>query len=235
MGLRGPQSADLGALKLLTVQWAYLLLGLRNGHPDLVELLEWKPWRERNGVKVRYGIAFRITLAHVVSTPGISGSIKFLREKLIVKDQRNSSNEPPQLYAEPLERIQRNKYLPDDFSSNGPLYFPSISPRPDLWQRLKHPRSIKGVKQTVDDLYRWMCDAGEVFKQYRIPEDRIAELYQAPRLWNYPGATDKKRRSSDDKRIEFFAKALAGLILGISPATATKNLSRWKIPPLWKG
>ena len=91
---------------------------------------------------------------------------------------------------------------------------------------------MKDTKRAVNTIYRWMCDAADVFNTYRIPEGQEGGLYRATRLWNYP--KDKGRPTSDNKRIEFFAKALAGLMLGISPATATKRLSHWKLPQLWK-
>ena len=62
--------------------------------------------------------------------------------------------------------------------------------------------------------------------------DHPAELFKARKLWNYPYAS---RPTSDDKRIEFFAETLAGLMMEISPATATKKLTRWQPPRLWIG
>ncbi len=50
----------------------------------------------------------------------------------------------------------------------------------------------------------------------RVLCDYPAELFKARKLWNYP-RTD--RPTSDDKRIEFFAEALAGLMMEVSPAT----------------
>jgi hypothetical protein len=48
------------------------------------------------------------------------------------------------------------------------------------------------------------------------------DFLRAKRL---PHCPKSNRPRSDTKRIEFFAKVLAGLKLGIAPATATKRLA----------
>lgn len=51
-------------------------------------------------------------------------------------------------------------------------------------------------------------------------------LFEAKKLWLYPRT---HRPKSDDKRIEFFAKA-AGLLHGMAPATALRKLSGAHFP-----
>jgi hypothetical protein len=243
MGLRGPQSADLGALKLYTAQWAYLLLGLRDGHRDLTESeIDWNPWTKDEEGPVRFGDVERIIAVRIVSAgEGKPEKVKQVYERWLAEARKDNGKVLVQLNFLPGNQMPDTPDTPapslppeSQFGASGVLVFPSVSPRPDLWHRLKHPRSVNEVKETVDDIYRWMCDAGGILQGYRIPEDRIAELYRATRLWNYPGAKEKDRRSSENKRIEFFAKSLAGLMLQRSPAWATKKLCRWKIPQLWK-
>jgi len=232
MGLRGPSPVDLGALKLLTTQWACLLFGLRDGHPDLLQRLVWQPW---NQTGVRIGIAGRIGFARIVSARGKEPEkVILIHEQWVAEMTRGSEGQSESFAQQPVRHIQEVITLPESsqFGSSGSLYFPPISFKPELWEQLKHPRSMKDTKQTINSIFRWMRDVSDVFETYRLPEGQEAELYRATRLWNYP--KDKERPTSDNKRIEFFAKALAGLMLGISPATATKRLSHWKLLQLWK-
>jgi len=55
--------------------------------------------------------------------------------------------------------------------------------------------------------------------------ENAGDVLMAKSLPHYPR---KDRPSSDNKRIEFFAKVLGGLALGLAPATATKRLSHWR-------
>ena len=235
MGLRGPSPVDASALKLLTAQWAYLLFGLRDGHPDLLQTLAWQSWHQTDKGQVRFGATRRIVAARIISArDGIGELAKIVQEEWIAEVTRSGSEGQPESFIDhPTHHIQKDVALPESsqFGSTGTLIFPPISSRLELWEQLKHPRSMKDAHRTINAILRWTCDAGD-FKNYQIPEGREAELYRATRLWNYP--KDKERPTSDVKRIEFFAKALAGLMLGISPATATKRLSHWKLPQLWK-
>ena len=236
MGLRGPSPVDASALKLLTAQWAYLLFGLRDGHPELMEHIKWQPWWIKDGEGyIRIGAAERIVAARIVSARGENPEKAILVHEQWVGEARKNSegNSEVNVHYQPARHITKDITLPESsqFGSTGTLIFPPISSRLELWEQLKHPRSMKDAHRTINAILRWTCDAGD-FKNYQIPEGREAELYRATRLWNYP--KDKERPTSDGKRIEFFAKALAGLMLGISPATATKRLSHWKLPQLWK-
>ena len=58
----------------------------------------------------------------------------------------------------------------------------------------------------------------------RMPPDSIRALVKAKRFPHYP---KNPRPSSDDKRLIFFAKVLAGLEHGLAPLSATKRLSHW--------
>jgi hypothetical protein len=56
---------------------------------------------------------------------------------------------------------------------------------------------------------------------YRGTLDAYAKkIWDIKRLWNYP-------KKSDDKRIVFFSKTLAGLSFGLAPATAQHRLLGW--------
>jgi hypothetical protein len=61
----------------------------------------------------------------------------------------------------------------------------------------------------------------------RVIRTHAHDLLSAKWMPNYPRT---ERTRSDDKRILFYAKILAGLSLGIAPATAVKRLAHWGYP-----
>src|SRR5207237_446899 len=140
MGLRGPSPVDTSALKLLTVQWAYLLFGLRDGHPDLLQCLDWQPWSQTG---VRIGTAGRIVGARIVSARGKEPEKAILvHEQCVAEMTRSGSEGQADSFAQqPVRYIQKVITLPESsqFGSSGPLYFPPTSSRPELWEQLKHP------------------------------------------------------------------------------------------------
>lgn len=103
---------------------------------------------------------------------------------------------------------------------------------PELWSGLKRARSAREIQEVSRRIRRWASEY--------VPREQCAvsisdalfshadQVLNAKRLPNYPKAPKKKRPRSDDKRVEFFAKILAGLTLGIAPITAAKRLSHWR-------
>ena len=98
---------------------------------------------------------------------------------------------------------------------------PPVFPRPKLWSRLNKTRSAAEVRKIADSIRRKYPGLASVL--YSHVEDFLA----AKKLHNYPRSN---RPGSDDKRAQFFSKVLAGLRLGIAPATATKRLAHAFLP-----
>jgi hypothetical protein len=99
---------------------------------------------------------------------------------------------------------------------------------PEIWKRLKRARSAKDIQEVSRAIRRWASEymPGEDWAT-RFPDalaSQADKVLSAKRLPNYPKTN---RARSDDKRIEFFSKVLAGLMLGIAPITAIKRLSHW--------
>jgi hypothetical protein len=104
------------------------------------------------------------------------------------------------------------------------------------WNDLKRARSTQDIRRVAQSARRWVLrfpsgvrwadkfPRNLLFQLPRALNVHAADLIKAKRMPHYP-RTD--RPSSDDKRVEFFAKVLAGLTLGIAPATATKRLAHW--------
>jgi hypothetical protein len=240
LGLRGPKPVDVGALKVDAVQWTYLLLGLRDGHPDLLQMMRWGPWHGGGQKQVRGGTAKRIELVRIIPVrPGHETAARVF-ECVNTFATKTAADEQPRFEYPICQTIERDMPLPEKWlfglesTARASLFFPPISAQPHLWHQLKRARSTKEVQRATTDIYHWLLAAVPGVRdisEFRIVLcDRAAELFRARDLWNYPR---KERPTSDDKRIEFFAKAFAGLMLGKSPATATRKLARWKPPKLW--
>jgi hypothetical protein len=109
------------------------------------------------------------------------------------------------------------------------ISFP-IFPRPHLWEQLKEAGSIEEMRHAARGIQRWIVAQGLETRMspafYNLLRVHAADLLAAKHLWIYPRSIE--RQSSDKKRIEFFSKVLAGLMLGLAPATAAKRLSHWR-------
>jgi hypothetical protein len=240
LGSRGPKPVDVAALKVNATQWFYLLLGLRDGHPDLLQKHVWGPWTGETTRQICAGRAERIPLARIVPDSAGGETARLVFQRLTTYANKTVGDEQPQIEYPLYQTLGQDTALPQKWlfglksTESFSLFFPAVSPQPQLWQRLKRPRSVKEVRQTGNDIYDWV--EAVVPGVSRMPQfrstlcDHPEELLRARKLWNYP-RTD--RPTSDDKRLEFFAETLAGLMLGVAPATATKKLSRWSPPRLW--
>jgi len=228
------------ALKVYATQWNYLLLGLRDGHLDLLQQHVWGPWTGEGTKQICAGRAERIQIARIVPDNAGGETARLVFQRLTTYANKTVADQQPQIEYPLYQTLGQDTVLPKKWlfglksTESFSLFFPAVSPQPQLWQELKKPRSAKNVQQTVNTVCEWLAAAVPGVR--RMPEfhsalcDHPAELFKTRRLWNYP-RTDRPK--SDDKRIEFFAEALAGLTLGISPATATKKLSRWSPPRVW--
>jgi hypothetical protein len=239
VGLRGPKSVDLATLKLNAVQWTYILFGLRDGHPDLLEMIRWGPWHGKNK-QVRGGTAKKVLLVRIIPNDHGEEIAARVFQAANLLATRDTTDINPRFENPICQTIEKDLLLPAKWRfglrgyQHGTLFFPGLPARPELWQRLKRPQSIKQLQQTGEDIYEWLSMS--VPGIHSTPKFRDAlcghapELFRVRTLWNFP-RTD--RPSSDEKRIAFFAESLSGLMLGTAPATATRKLARWSPPQLW--
>jgi hypothetical protein len=240
VGSRGPKPIEIAALKVNATQWFYLLVGLRDGHPDLLQKHVWGPWTGDTGMQICAGRAERIPLVRIIPDGKGSETALVLFQRLTTFANKTAVDEQGQFEHPLYQTIEQDTVLSQKWlfglrpSQHPSLFFPALSPQPHLWRKLKNPRSIKEVHQIGNAIYEWIVAAVpgvSTMREFRSAVcDHAAELFRARKLWNYP-RTD--RPTSDDKRLEFFAETLAGLMLGVAPATATKKLSHWSPPRLW--
>ena len=201
-------------LKAVASNWADLLHTLRDGRPGLVEKLKWSPW---------------------VAVP--------IPPRRIFRNVQQRTGDP--LVAEIVPVTPKGKKaMRESLSRLAPLlekeewsYWPPWYPEPEIWKQLKHARATTQVRQTLRKFRKWWTDFDPsnafVFTTLESADplgavaSHAGELVKAKRMPNYPRS---RRDRSDDKRIEFFAKVMAGLVFGLSPSYATKRLAHWHCP-----
>lgn len=106
---------------------------------------------------------------------------------------------------------------------------------PEVWEQLKSARSSDDIAKFLAAVEKRKtkekCTPGNLWHALlHGAREHASELLKARRLPHYP-REEGERPSSDNKRIDFWAKVLSGTALGLAPATATKRLSRW-LPPI---
>lgn len=92
-----------------------------------------------------------------------------------------------------------------------------------LWERLKKARSVHQIWAIYDDSEIWFRRPGRPW--LRDICDHADELLKAKGDCRYPKS---HRPSSDGKRVEYFARVMAGITLRTPPATAVDKLRKVK-------
>ena len=111
-----------------------------------------------------------------------------------------------------------------------------IPPNPRAWGQLKRAQTERQVRRAADSIKRWAqtVDRSDWRSDFpRVINDSAKEVLRAKKSWNYPRDETGNRPKSDDKRIIFFGKVLAGLAFGLSPAYSTKVLASWPWTKDW--
>jgi hypothetical protein len=108
------------------------------------------------------------------------------------------------------------------------LVFPPTFPKPEVWEQLKKARTIAQIENAARGIGELNSEFASSTPWALNPAGAVSQfakdVLEAKRLPHYP-RTGRER--SDDKRIVFLAKVMAGLTLGLRPITAVKRLSHW--------
>ncbi len=127
-----------------------------------------------------------------------------------------------------------NEQPPKEKVGNWDIVQP-VFPEPDVWKDLTNPRSTTETLRSAFSrmeivVAKWLA---RLPQRERFPgggwetligaaQENAANLRKAKRLLQYP-----THPNSDRKRIEFFAKVLAGLALGRTPLYTLRILAGW--------
>ena len=102
---------------------------------------------------------------------------------------------------------------------------PGHPPEPDIWVRLKRATTAQQVRRVCSQSRHWLNPKRSELG--RILYKHAEQLLEAKTDPAYPRS---ERGSSEDKRIQFLARAMAGISLGMSPATGVDLLRKAKVP-----
>jgi len=210
MGKRGPKPINVETLKGTAQAWANNLFEMRYGRPGLLYQAEYEPVQVGKGVGLR---SVRVIQAYFI--PVGSGIAKLPAE---LKDHGWVTGK--QTPRSMLRKVQ-----------HGGIWWnliPDAVPKPQLWENLKEAQSKHAMRKALRALRH--CAPSDQSVELVTGLEKLRDLMQARALPSYPKAPNRKRPRSDDKRIGFFAKVMAGLELGIAPATSIKRLARVHFP-----
>jgi len=223
MGLRGPKPKSEGQhcqeidlLKVAANNWAEFFYTLRDGMPGYVLKVEWEPVRKGDCL------------------------VAAKERPLIVEGAGPSRKARRVIVAEFVPTEKSSGQIPMAFrDDNWSVVWP-VKPQRNIWERFRDAENLGEHRRAVSKIKQWWESRFPGGDQLPVPSETVLtsreqfpllasrSLFDAKGLWLYPGS--KTRKTSDDKRIEFFAKAMAGLIYGKAPATALRALTNVRFP-----
>lgn len=221
MGLRGPKAAEIRDVQADARSWASLFYTLRDGQSGSVQRVKWGAVQNTGSAQWTRILAGR-------------GGV-MLPPNTIYRASKALS--PPI----PIPATKEAQKLLAEMKSKGWLITRPVKPAPEIWEMLKRARSIKEIRKASQRMRRWMTaeygpgvlrrlDGSPPTEFADVLELHADKLLTGKRLPSY-AKTDRKR--SDDKRVVFLSKILAGARFGLAPITAAKRLSHWHWPRAW--
>jgi len=131
--------------------------------------------------------------------------------------------------------------LPPRMKTKDWVIFRPVMPAPEIWKLLKQARSVEDIRKASRGIQKWMTKQFGPGVGRWLPGSPPVEFTNALNLYaekllsgkRLPSYAKTDRPSSDDKRVEFLSKVLAGARFGLAPITATKRLSHWHWPRDW--
>jgi hypothetical protein len=140
----------------------------------------------------------------------------------------------------PIPVSKAAQILPSKMKTKDWLISRPVMPQPEIWELLKRARSVEEIRKASHRIRKWMDEEfgpvgrwlpGSPPAEFSdVLELHAEKILVGKRLPSY-AKTDRKR--SDDKRVVFLSKILAGARFGLAPITAAKRLSHWHWPRDW--
>lgn len=218
MKRRGPTPVNFNQLDRTAGMWVSIFVDLRDGRDGRI-----MRWERIAKTRTRDGRVIPLTEYHAQHPDDDGQLIDTGGEVLAMFAPADTKHE--RRVRRMLSKLQDD---PRRIWIDDPVF-----PRKDLWERFNRAKSASEMRGVAHEVANWMRRHRIHARWRRALEDHAEALFHAKEtLWTYPRSG---RPSSDNKRVEFFAKALAGLILGIAPATAMRHLLGWSrlkdVPP----
>lgn len=202
MGKRGPKPVDFGQLEFEADSLARSLHELRDGRPGLLVHLKGGVWQ---------------TILQPEPPEDEIGHPEKMRQRALAgrMHYRPVRSRVSVLVFPRTKEAQKDVLKLVRYSKHWRFVSP-VSPRPEIWKRLNTSRSVAAIRDIARRVRHPLLRS--------ILYSHAEDFLRSKRLPHFPKSN---RPRSDTKRIEFFAKVLAGLNLGIAPATATKRLAHF--------
>jgi len=227
MSRPGPKPVDVTHLQGEAVQWACFFYTLRDGQPGTMQRVgQWKP----APIPPRSSSKW-VGFASGEGTIALPAEMLYRRNKPV----RPLTAQPlgPPIFIPVSEEARALRGGTVKMNGEDWLIFPPTFPKPEVWEQLKRARTVRHIEEAVHEIGDWLSGFGSS-TEWANPAVALSYfakgLLDAKRLPHYP-RTGRDR--SDDKRVVFLAKVMAGLTLGLRPITAVKRLSHWYWPKDW--
>jgi hypothetical protein len=220
----GPKPPDLDSLLFYELAWTRVFLGLRDGSPATEEQV---PGGDGSGMLVKFSGQDEEKLL-ILRSGKKPLQLRVLKEvatddKWRGRVQKEEGEFEALITGQKVERVR----------------YPGMPAERNLWEALKRARSAAQVRRICrrsKHWLKWEWKGKRGGKRWYIrspsacPEalsDHAEEFCRAKGNSRYPRS---KRSSSDDRRIEYLARVMAGLSLvkPIAPATAVDLLRKMK-------
>lgn len=221
MGLRGPTAVDVNRLQDDATAWAGFFYTLRDGQAGYMQPVKWERLRNTGSAK---WTRLQAGLGGIVLPPDtFYRTSKALGRAILI----------------PVSEAAR--MLPPKMDAKGWHVSRPVMPEPEIWSLLKQARSIAEIRKLCPRIRTWMTKEFGPGVGRWLPGDPPLEFADALELYGeqlissrrLPSYARTSRPTSDDKRIVFCSKVLAGARFGLAPITAVKRLSNWSFPKDW--
>jgi hypothetical protein len=146
---------------------------------------------------------------------------KLSRDKEIRKLLRNELQELKELV--PQDLVQEDWLALQKAQLERELRPKVSNSEPSTWRALVSARTADEVREAFQKSERWLNPRWQGRAYVQDLHDGALQFVQAKRDIYYP-----RRESGDEKRVVFFARAMAGISLGISPRTSIDRLRKMK-------
>jgi hypothetical protein len=224
VGKPGPKSVELKDLEIEANEWARVLFCLRDGRAGMVQRIAFRPWQSISSEKPGQKISDLIKGtgwegARILKATGKHRVGTALVASIVPANLKTVSKVSDALNPDIFKSLKLNE---------GWDYTPPILPSEQIWGRLKKATSVKEMRSALRAAQRFLFHNWKQWHSGSIPcklQRHATALLKAKQQFNYPKS---RRNRSDDKRVAFFAKALAGLELDRSPLYTSKRLSHWR-------
>jgi hypothetical protein len=220
MGLRGPKAVEVSTLQNDATAWAAFFYTLRDGQSGYMQRIKWEKLRNTGSAKwtrLQAGIGGIMLPANT--------------------SYRTAKPLGPAIHIP----VSEARMLQAEMNAKGWHVSRPVMPEPEIWSLLKQARSTAEIRKLSPRIRIWMTrEFGPGLGRW-LPGDPPIEFADALELYSeqlissrrLPSYARKNRPSSDDKRIIFCSKVLAGARFDLAPITAVKRLSHWNFSKDW--